>query len=110
MKKKSRKATLSLVELLAVFVLLVVTSGVLSIPGITIWKKRQFEHSVNKVMNRLQLAKQLALGYDTHVQVHLDETSSGYTCKLHMKERRAHLVYGDGSRYWNCSRSFASYF
>ena len=88
-KNRVRRRFFTLPEIIIIFLLMSLSFAVLIIPSRCVWKKKKYEYSIGEVINRLQLAKRVAYGYDTVVKVHLGRSSKGYLCRMEFEEEYA---------------------
>ena len=82
MVKLKNRRFFTLIEFVAIFVLMTTTLVVLVFPGRKVTNKKRFDRSVNALVNRMQIAKHMAFHYDTQVNLLIDQDEKGFFCSL----------------------------
>ncbi|NGX31638.1 MAG: hypothetical protein K940chlam8_01014 [Chlamydiae bacterium] len=93
MVKLKNRRFFTLIEFVAIFVLMTTTLVVLVFPGRKVTNKKRFDRSVNALVNRMQIAKHMAFHYDTQVNLLIEQDEKGFFCSLIFDEMPKSMLF-----------------
>jgi hypothetical protein len=89
---KRNKRFFSLIELMATFILMTIVVVAIIYPGKRAIDQKRFDLSVATIVNRMNIAKQVAFNYDTHVQLVVEKQNNELVCNIIAEDGVKHIL------------------